>query len=123
MSIDTAKLKPSGTQLSVQPSNRLFEELGRNTYSYLDLLSELIDNAIAARVDGHQLTVTIDILTDDKGVPEEFVISDDAGGIPPKKFADAVSPGAIQTQDSLNEHGLGMKQAVPALGRLNYLAT
>jgi len=51
------------------------------------------------------------------------VISDDASGIPVDKLGLAVSPAAIQTSNSLSEHGLGMKQAVSALGKLNYLAT
>jgi hypothetical protein len=34
----------------VKPRANLFAELGRNTYDYVELLSELIDDAIAARL-------------------------------------------------------------------------
>ena len=39
------------------------------------------------------------------------------------KLGESISPAAVQNRGSLNEHGLGMKQAVASLGRLEYLAT
>lgn len=120
--IDVNLLQTSAT-ITVQPSDRIFTELGNNTYDYKDLLSELIDNAIAARTHGRLLHVIIDIFVDDNNNPVEFMISDDAGGIPSDKLALAITPAGIQTQNSLNEHGLGMKQGISALGKLNYLAT
>ena len=59
--IDLKSLKESTTRTTVNPSNKLFEELGRNTYDYKDLLSELIDNCLAARRAATTLEVVIDI--------------------------------------------------------------
>lgn len=107
----------------VEPSNNLFTELGRNTYEYPDLLAELIDNCIAARLDDVPLEVVIDIYIDSNGEAIKFVINDNAKGIAPDRLGNAISPAALQSTGSLNEHGLGMKQAVSAMGTLEYLAT
>lgn len=107
----------------VNPSDNIFHELGNNTYDYKDLLSELIDNSIAARIQGSLLTVNIDIYVNTNYEAVEFVITDNAHGIPPEKFGIAITPAGVQTTGALNEHGLGMKQAVAAIGELKYLAS
>lgn len=110
-------------KIVVDPSDKIFNELGHNTYDYKDLLSELIDNSIAARTLGQLLHVRIQIDCDADLKPVKFVISDDGFGIPASKLGTAISPAGVQTQGSLNEHGLGMKQAIAALGRLESLVT
>jgi hypothetical protein len=110
-------------RINVQPSNNIYVELGNNTYDYKDLLSELIDNSVAAKLVRQVLHVNIDIEVDDNMCPKKFVIADDASGIPDTKLGPAISPAAVQTHGSLNEHGLGMKQAVAALGQLESLIT
>ena len=50
-----------GEPTVVEPSDNIFSELGNNTYDYKDLLSELIDNSLAARSDDEFLKVTITI--------------------------------------------------------------
>jgi hypothetical protein len=107
----------------VEPSNRLFEELGNNTYDFRDLLSELIDNSIAARYSDRLLHVVIKIIVDKDNNPRKFIIRDDAKGIPDDELGIAISPAAKKTENSLNEHGLGMKQAVASLGKLESLVT
>lgn len=109
-------------KITVEPSNNIFQELGQNTYDYKDLLSELIDNSLAAR-EGSSVRVSVDVFVDKDSKPRRFVISDDASGIPDDKLGNAISPAAIQTDGALNEHGLGMKQAVAALGQLEALTT
>ena len=47
--IDLDKLQLFGGKITVKPSDNIFYELGNNTYDFKDLLSELIDNSIAAR--------------------------------------------------------------------------
>jgi Histidine kinase-, DNA gyrase B-, and HSP90-like ATPase len=121
--IDLSVIEQSQAVVTVSPSDNIFDELGRNTYDYKDLLSELIDNSIAARRKGESLSVAIDIYADVNGKPMKFVIKDNAKGIPIDKLGTAISPAGIQSKNSLNEHGMGMKQAVAALGKLNYLAT
>jgi hypothetical protein len=109
-------------KINVLPSDNIFEELGHNTYDYKDLLSELIDNSLAAR-DGKSVRVHLDLYVDKDQRPHRFVISDDAAGIPAEKLGSAITPAGIKTDGSLNEHGLGMKQAVAALGQLESLVT
>ena len=121
--IDITKLLAPSTSVTVVPSNLIFRELGNNTYDFKDLLSELIDNSLAARVSGQVLDVFVEILADSNGSPVVFLIRDNASGITHDILADAITPAGRISRDSLNEHGLGMKQAVAALGDLQYLAT
>jgi Histidine kinase-, DNA gyrase B-, and HSP90-like ATPase len=121
--INLENLTPSNESVSVIPSDNIFIELGRNTYDYKDLLSELIDNSIAGRRPNIDLVVTIDIYIAHNYKPVEFVIKDNAKGIAKEILGKAISPAGLQSQNSLNEHGMGMKQAVAGLGGLNYLAT
>jgi hypothetical protein len=113
----------SDIRTEVKPSNMIFTELGKNTYNYNDLISELIDNSLAARRSDRRLFIRINIYTDDSGKPVEFNIIDNANGIEQEKLGLAITPAGQQSSSSLNEHGLGMKQAVAAIGKLNYLAT
>lgn len=121
--IDTSKARAASDIIKVEPSNRLFRELGNNTYSFLDVVAELIDNAVAARPPGKRLNVKLTIGLSDKHENTFFEINDDATGISRSLLGNAISPAAIQRTGSLNEHGLGMKQAVASLGTLDYLVT
>ena len=69
-------------KITVKPSSNLFNELGNNTYEYVDLLSELIDNAIAARYEDKLLEIKI-VLGFSSNKPKEqyFLIRDNAMGI------------------------------------------
>jgi hypothetical protein len=109
--------------IEVKPSAKLFEELGRNTYGFVDLLSELIDNSIAASIDGQLLEAKITLGQSKNPELRFFKIRDNASGIPFGKLGEAISPAALSGGSSLNEHGLGMKEAVASLGSLGYLLT
>lgn len=111
------------TKITINPSNNIFHELGNNTLDYAGLLSELIDNCLAARVTGKQLQIKIEISVNDTGKAHRFTIRDNAQGIPLDKLGMAITPAGRQTENSLNEHGLGMKQAIAAIGKLDYLIT
>ena len=113
-----------GEPIVVEPSDNIFAELGNNTYDYKDLLSELVDNSIAARTNNEFLSVKVTIgISDSNPHLNWLTISDDASGIAPDRLGLAITPAGIQTSGSLNEHGLGMKQAIAGLGELKYLAT
>jgi hypothetical protein len=112
-----------GKYIEVKPHQNLFTELGRNTYDYVDLLSELIDNAIAARLGSRLLEIKITLGYSKSREKRYFKIQDNASGILFEKLGDAVSPGALGGGSSLNEHGLGMKQAIASMGTLSYLLT
>src|SRR6266446_1159944 len=121
--IDVANAKPSNFTIKIPPSNNIWSALGNNTYAFVDLISELVDNAVAAKVPGALLNVKIQVGASDDRQKTYFVIGDDASGIPREKLGEAISPASIQTRGTLNEHGLGMKQAIASLGELVYLAT
>lgn len=121
--IDLSKLDSSHQKIRVDPSDNIFIELGYNTYDYKDLLSELIDNSFAAMRENMQLKVDIMIFVDNDNNAKEFIISDNASGISEDMLCLAITPAGLRGVNSLNEHGLGMKQAVSSLGTLKYLAT
>lgn len=113
-----------GTPIQVVPSDNIFTELGNNTYDYKDLLSELLDNSIAARIEGEFLQVHIILgISVSNPLANWITVFDNASGIPEDRLGLAITPAGIQSEASLNEHGLGMKQAVAGLGDLKYLAT
>ena len=113
-----------GDPITVEPSDNIFTELGNNTYDYKDLLSELIDNSLAARSDDKCLSVKISIgKSKNDSLLNWLTVTDDASGIPQDRLGLAITPAGIQSSGSLNEHGLGMKQAIAGLGELKYLAT
>ena len=72
--INTDQLQPSTEKVIVEPSNNIFHELGNNTYDLKDLISELIDNAIAARRPDIRLKVVIEFWVDNKNNCESIVI-------------------------------------------------
>ena len=107
----------------VKPSSRLFDELGNTPYGIADLVCELIDNSLAAAV-SDITNIVIDIGFDRRNRPTYLTIRDDASGIEFNDLPLVVSPGAKSSSTSpMNEHGLGLKQAVAAMGVLDYLTT
>lgn len=122
--IDIDAIQNVGDPVLVEPSNQIFSELGNNTYDYKDLLSELIDNSLAARIPGQLLHVKLTVgVSQSDSLSNWLSILDDASGIAPDRLGPAICPAGVQSSGSLNEHGLGMKQAVAGLGELKYLAT
>ena len=64
--LDVTQFTQSNSIISVQASDNIFRELGNNTYDFKDLISELIDNSIAAKTNDKQLNVKIVIYVDDQ---------------------------------------------------------
>ncbi|WP_170960191.1 ATP-binding protein [Priestia megaterium] len=123
--LDIAKFSSTDSfEIVVEPEKNLFKELGNNSYSFLDVMSELIDNSIAAAHKGDLLEITIEIALSGKNNEKSyFIIRDNAKGIETEKLAKAISPGGTSGGKTLNEHGVGMKSAIASLGDLVYLAT
>lgn len=118
------KIKEIGNfKLSVEPSNNLFNELGNNNYDFVELLSELIDNSIAAKIDNNLLKVEIEVGLSVNNYDSYVVIRDNASGISYENLGKAISPAAFSGGGGINEHGLGMKQAIASLGTLEHLIT
>ncbi len=94
----------------VEPSDNLWGELGNNTYDFRDLISELIDNALAAKLEDELLEVSIQVVISEANPAKSYVIIRDNGsGIPLKKLGTALTRRSFG-RSTLNEHGLGMKQ-------------
>lgn len=111
-------------KINVKPNDKIFKELGNNTYTFIESLAELIDNSLSAKYETKAVNITIEIgyFKSDKRV-DYISIEDDAKGIDKDILPNAISPAALSGGKSLNEHGLGMKQAIAALGDLEYLKT
>ena len=84
--LDVSSFTLSSDNAEVEPSDNIFIELGKNTYNYQDLISELIDNTIAARRPDRLLEVSIELFVDEDGNPTDFVIRDNASGISPDQL-------------------------------------
>lgn len=110
--------------INVKPSDNIFKELGNNTYNYDDLLAEFIDNSIAAKYSDNIVNIEIEVgYSKHNKMVDHIIIKDDAKGISPTILPKAISPAGLSGGNTLNEHGLGMKQAIAALGDLEYLKT
>lgn len=114
-------------QVYVKPNNSIYEELGHNNYTQVELLGELIDNSIGGmtkeQLQGNsQLEISIDIVLYDNKKPT-FIIEDNGTGIKFSDFSKVIAPAGTSGGTSVNEHGFGMKQAVASLGELDYLKT
>lgn len=111
---------PKQETITVLPSDRIFKELGNNSYNFVDVISELIDNSISAKHE-NLLRVMIEIGLSSKNENCYFKITDNASGIALENLAKALSPAANSGGKTLNEHGLGLKQAIASLGDLEYI--
>jgi hypothetical protein len=120
--IDLSLAKLSSKKTQVTPSDNIFLELWNNTYDYLDLLSELIDNSLAQKKAG-TVSVTVDLLANNSDAVKELIITDNAKWISRNDLWICISPAWKQSHNWLHEHGLWMKQAIAAMWKLKYLAT
>ena len=112
--------------LNVPPSDKIFEQLGHNNYEDVDIVSELIDNALNNRIEDEKLTIEIEVGVSEENPEDSYmIIKDDASGIAFEELGEAISPGgtAGNQDEALSEHGLGMKQAIAAAGQLDHLKT
>jgi len=108
--------------IEVLPSNKIFSELENNTTSFFHLLSELVDNSIAAMVDG-LCSISIEIVADWSSKKKfyetgQIIVHDDAGGISRSEIGQAISPAAnaCKNPNSLNRHGIGGKITIMSVG-------
>ena len=97
----------------ITPDKSLFEKLGKSGYRTEQAVSELVDNAIDARVDG---SVRIDVVLDFE--KRAIVVSDNGSGMGFEELRDGLTI-AKTTKDGtgLGRFGLGMKSACSALGK------
>lgn len=106
--------------IQIKPSDNIFQELGNNTYSFDEALSELIDNSIAARLNDRVNVEISFFINKNTDKCDKLIIKDDASGIKYSNIPICFNPAGKQTKSSLNEHGLGFKQSISTLGELEY---
>ncbi|MCD2255623.1 ATP-binding protein [Agrilactobacillus fermenti] len=115
------------TTITIEAKDELYKEVGNTSYDLIELLGELIDNAIGARTEAQltgqeqlQIQIKISKVTVDQ---RTLTVTDNGAGISLQHLGDAVSLSGTSGGSGINEHGMGMKQAVAALGKLIYLRT
>ncbi len=101
----------------------IYRELGKVNYSLEEALSEFIDNSISAKVD-HGVTVDIHFHCDETtNKCYRLLIEDNASGIAQSEIPKALTPARRPEIVALNEHGMGLKQSIEALGSCEFIET
>lgn len=103
--------------IDISPHRSILTKIAQTGYSIQEALSELIDNAIDARLPSDKLTVSIDI------TPEMVVISDNASGMTEEQAAKSIRLGFSEKKGQLGEFGLGLKTSTSFLGKSFTLIT
>jgi phosphohistidine swiveling domain-containing protein len=103
--------------IDISPHRSLLAKISQTGYSIQEALSELIDNAIDARLSQQKLTVSIDITTD------TITISDNGIGMTEEQAANSIRLGFSKKKDQLGEFGLGLKTSTSFLGSSFTLVT
>lgn len=110
--------------INIKASNNLFKEIGNIGYDTKDILSEFVDNSIEAKRKGVDLRVDITIAISKINPQNNNIeVIDNGVGIPREKIAEALSPASLSGGTTLNEHGMGLKQAIASLGELDEICT
>jgi hypothetical protein len=126
---------PESISVCPQISKGMFQN---NNMSFISLLKEFIDNSVAEMVNTEKgFTTIVDIIlqadfdsgqiADNDIKTARLIIKDNSVGIRRDRLKDALSIGKaknhIKNEESLHEHGVGMKVALWSLGNLDYLIT
>ena len=97
--------------IDISPHRSILTKISQTGYSIQEALSELIDNAIDAKLPRKKLRVTIDVSDD------EIVISDTGRGMSEDTAAKSIRLGYSEKKGQLGEFGLGLKTSTSFLGR------
>lgn len=103
--------------IDISPHRSILTKISQTGYSIQEALSELIDNAIDARLPDKKLTVSIDISKD------EIVITDTGSGMTEDQTAKSIRLGFSEKHGQLGEFGLGLKTSTSFLGKAFTLIT
>lgn len=96
--------------IDITPHRSILTKISQTGYSIQEALSELIDNAIDARINDKKLDVTVDISK------ETIVVSDNGTGMNEDQAAKSIRLGFSEKQQQLGEFGLGLKTSTSFLG-------
>lgn len=103
--------------IDISPHRSLLTKISQTGYTIQEALSELIDNAIDARVPDKKPVVKIDITQD------MITISDNGTGMTEEQAANSIRLGFSKKQGQLGEFGLGLKTSTSFLGHTFTLIT
>lgn len=103
--------------IDISPHRSLLTKISQTGYSIQEALSELIDNAIDARLPQQKLTVSVDIS------PDMITINDNGSGMTEEQAAHSIRLGFSNKKGQLGEFGLGLKTSTSFLGRSFTLIT
>lgn len=103
--------------IDISPHRSILTKIAQTGYSVQEALSELIDNAIDARVGEDIQVVTVDITQD------EIVIKDSGKGMSEDEAANSIRLGFSKKKGQLGEFGLGLKTSTSFLGSSFMLVT
>lgn len=103
--------------IDISPHRSILTKIAQTGYSIQEALSELIDNAIDARLLNQKLTVNIDM------TPDMVVITDNAIGMTEDQAAKSIRLGFSEKKGQLGEFGLGLKTSTSFLGKSFTLIT
>lgn len=95
----------------IPPDKTLFPKLGLGGYSIPQAISELIDNAIDARIEAARLHVQVSIEV------SSVSVTDDGSGMDAAALRDALRLAYSKKEGKLGEFGLGLKTACTSLGK------
>jgi hypothetical protein len=97
--------------IDITPDKSLMPKLASAGYSFVQAVSELVDNSIDARSEGQRLRIKIDLGRD------HIQVLDDGKGMSRREAAACLKLAYSEKQGKLGEFGLGLKTACLSLGR------
>jgi len=101
-------------EINITPHRSLMPKLGQTGYSISQAISELVDNSIDAREEGHLLTVEILFDANKKMIQ----VSDNGIGMNEETAANSIRLAQSSKINQLGEFGLGLKTAATSLGKV-----
>jgi len=96
--------------IDITPDKSLMPKLANAGYSFVQAISELVDNSIDARPEGRTLLVKIELGRD------HIQVLDDGIGMNQREAAACLKLAYSEKQGKLGEFGLGLKTACLSLG-------
>jgi hypothetical protein len=99
------------TQVDITPDKSLMPKMAQTGYSFVQAISELVDNSIDARLEGEALQVKVELKK------ESIQVMDDGTGMTEGEAARCLKLAHSTKKGKLGEFGLGLKTACLSLGR------
>lgn len=97
--------------IDITPDKSLMPKLASSGYSFVQAVSELVDNSIDARNEGQRLRIKIELGRD------HIQVLDDGKGMTRREAAACLKLAYSEKEGKLGEFGLGLKTACLSLGK------